>query len=144
MRNFIIALNAYIFNATFSRGWCISSSIYSELLNESKSTFFSEFASLIKIINDTETDFFIHSRPEWSSTFLHIRPFLESVGSSCPHKALMSKKKGLHARTPQIYYFPLKIGEEQKKKICTRPAVCPALVLKIFWFFKISLLAAHL
>ena len=62
VRNFI-ALNVFIFNATFSRGWCISSSICSEFLDESKSTFLTEFAGLI-IVNDTEIDFFIQSTPE--------------------------------------------------------------------------------
>ena len=82
----------------------VSVAAYSKILDESKSTFFSEFAGLWFYFDSmTQKQIFPYSLNQWYLTFFHNPPFMESVAPNCPHKALSKNiKRSTH---PQIYYF---------------------------------------
>ena len=113
----------------------VSVAAYSELLDESKSIFFSKFAGLIILLRfgETEINFSItYCLNQRSSTFFTQSPLFGKFGSKLPPQSIDEQniKKDLHVHRHTI--FPLKIDEEEKK-ICMRPAICSARTLRIFF-----------
>ena len=115
---FIIALkeNVFIFNATFSRGWCISSSTLRTFRCVKIYIFLRTCRSMVLLwSNDTEIKS-IKSKPAVFNLFYTIATFWKVWVQITSTKHWWAKiKKGLHVRRSTI--FPLKIGEEQKKDL---------------------------